>query len=289
MRFEWIGGQREAYPLAVMCEALNVTRAGYYAWRKRRDGPAGPRAARREQLAERVRAAHERSRRTYGSPRVYHELRAGGVAVCENTVAKVMREQGIRSKVRRRFKVRTTDSAHAHPVAPNLLGRDFASEAPDRKWASDVTYVATGEGWLYLAVVLDLCSRRVVGWAMAEHLRAELCLDALGMALGRRSPGQGLVHHSDRGVQYACGQYRDLLRSQGIECSMSRAGDCYDNAAAESFFKTLKAELVYHERYETREQARRSLFEYIEVFYNRKRLHSSLGYVSPERFEVAMN
>jgi len=289
VRFGWIDGQRQSYPLSALCEALGVTRAGYYAWAKRQQSPPGPRAARRQELAAEIRAAHEHSRRTYGSPRVYYELKGRGVEVCENTVARVMREQGIRSVVRRRFKARTTDSAHAHPVAPNLLARDFSADAPDRKWAADVTYVATGEGWLYLAVVVDLCSRRVVGWAMADHLRAALCLDALDMALARRRPGAGLVHHSDRGVQYACGDYRGLLRSQGIECSMSRRGDCYDNAMVESFFKTLKAELVYHERYATREQARRSVFEYVEVFYNRRRLHSSLGYKSPEQFEAAMN
>jgi putative transposase len=280
---------REQYPLSVMCAALEVTRAGYYAWARRRQSPPGERAARRAELAERVRSVHRESRCTYGSPRVYHQLKAKGVAVCENTVAKVMKEQGIRSIVRRRFRVRTTDSAHEHPVAPNVLDRDFSADAPDRKWAVDITYVATDQGWLYLAVVLDLCSRRVVGWAMADHLRARLCLDALGMALNRRRPREGLVHHSDRGVQYACGDYRDLLRSQGIECSMSRRGDCYDNAVVESFFKSLKAELVYHEHYQTREQARRSIFEYVEVFYNRKRLHSSLGYLSPEQFEAAMN
>lgn len=283
--------RREDYPLSAMCDALGVTRAGYYAWARRKQSPPGPREARREELIGRVREAHEQSRRNYGSPRVCRQLKSEGVQVCENTVAKLMNEQGIRSKVTRRFRVRTTDSAHAHPVAPNVLDRDFCADAPDRKWAADVTYVATGEGWLYLAVVLDLCSRRVVGWAMADHLRAELCIDALDMALKRRRPrpGEGLIHHSDRGVQYACGQYRDLLWSQEIECSMSRTGDCYDNAVVESFFKTLKAELVYHEHYETREQARRSIFEYVEVFYNRKRLHSSLGYVSPEQFEAAMN
>jgi len=289
VRFGWIEGRRSHYPLSVLCEMLGVTRAGYYAWARRREKPPGSRASRRAELAEQIRSAHEESGRTYGSPRVYHELRARGVEACENTVAKVMKQEGIRSIVRRRFRVRTTDSAHGHAVAPNVLERDFAAEAPDRKWAADITYVATSEGWLYLAVVLDLCSRKVVGWAMADHLRAELCTNALEMALKRRRPAGGLLHHSDRGVQYACGEYRDLLRSQGIECSMSRRGDCYDNAVVESFFKTLKAELVYHEHYATREQARRSIFEYLEVFYNRKRLHSSLGYLSPEQFEAAMN
>jgi putative transposase len=289
VRFGWIRQRRAQFPLSVMCEALNVTRAGYYAWEKRREAPPTERERRRDELAREIRAAHERSRGTYGSPRVYHQLKAQGVEVCENTVAKLMREEELRSITRRRFRVRTTDSAHEHPVAPNLLDRNFAAEAPDRRWAADLTYVATGQGWLYLAVVIDLCSRRVVGWAMADHLRAELCTDALDMALKRRRPGGGLLHHSDRGVQYACREYRELLREHGIECSMSRRGDCYDNAAVESFFKTLKAELVYHEHYATREQARRSIFEYLEVFYNRRRLHSSLGYVSPEQFEAAMN
>ena len=229
-----MAGQRERYSLSALCEALGVTRAGYYAWHRRRGEPPGPRAARQQELAERIRAAHARSRDTYGSPRVYHELKAQGVAVCENTVAKLMRQEGIRSVVCRRFKVRTTDSAHGHPVAPNVLDREFAADAPDRKWAADITYVATAEGWLYLAAVLDLCSRKVVGWAMADHLRAGLCTDALEMALKRRRPAEGLLHHSDRGVQYACSDYRDLLRSHGIECSMSRTGDCYDNAAVES-------------------------------------------------------
>lgn len=218
-------------------------------------------------------------------------LKARGVSVCENTVAKVMRRQGIRSKVVRRFRVRTTDSAHAHPVAENLLGRDFAAGEPDAKWEADLTYVPTDEGWLYVAAVIDLCSRRVVGWAMADHLRASLCTEALDMALARRKPppGRRLVHHSDRGVQYACGAYRDLLAGHGIACSMSRRGDCYDNAVAESFFKTLKAELVYHEHYRTREEAMRSIFEYVEYWYNRKRLHSAFGYKSPETFEEGLN
>ena len=285
MRFAFVRDHRKEYPVGLMCDMLEVSRAGFYAWVRR---PPPGRAARREELVGEIRRCHERSRGTYGSPRVYHELKAGGVGVCENTVARYMREEGIRSKTRRRFVVRTTDSSHAHPVAPNLLGREFEQPAADRAWAADVTYVPTLEGWLYLAVVIDLCSRKVVGWSMADHLRAQLCLDALAMALRSRSPGEGLVHHSDRGVQYACGEYRDLLRSRGIGCSMSAAGDCYDNAAAESFFGTLKTELVHHEKYETREQAMRSVFEYIECWYNRKRIHSSLGYKTPEQFEAEL-
>ena len=209
--------------------------------------------------------------------------------VSEDTVAKYMRQAGIAARSRRRFRVRTTDSGHDNPVADNVLARQFAAPAPDATWCCDITYVPTGEGWLYLAAVLDLCSRRVVGWAMADHLRAELCLDALSMAVERRRPGPGLLHHSDRGVQYACDAYRALLARHGMTASMSRRGDCHDNAVMESFFGTLKTELVHHERYATREQARRSIFEYVEVFYNRRRRHSAIGYVSPDQFEAAFN
>ena len=288
MRFAFVKDNRSRYPVAVLCDVLSVSRSGFYAWAKR---PESGRARRRAELVEHVRAAHAQSRRTYGSPRVTQALKASGVKACENTVAKVMREEQIRSKVVRRFRVRTTDSAHAHPVADNLLDRDFAAAAPNAKWAADITYVPTGQGWLYLAAVIDLCSRRVVGWAMADHLRATLCTEALEMALSRRKPpaDRTLVHHSDRGVQYACGDYRALLDGHGIACSMSRKGDCYDNAAMESFFKTLKVELVYHERYATRAQAMASVFEYVECWYNRKRLHSSLGYTSPEQYERSLN
>jgi transposase InsO family protein len=289
VRFAFVRDNRGRYPVAVLCGVLAVSRGGFYAWARR---PPSARAKRRAELAGQVRAVHAESRGTYGSPRVAAELKARGVAACENTVAKVMREQRIRSKVVRRFRVRTTDSAHAHPVAENLLGRDFAAAAPDAKWAADITYVPTGQGWLYLAAVIDLCSRRVVGWAMADHMRATLCTDALEMALSRRRPPPAdgaLVHHSDRGVQYACGEYRRLLAGHGIACSMSGRGDCYDNAAVESFFKTLKAELVYHERYATRAQATASIFEYVECWYNRKRLHSALGYRSPEQYEASLN
>jgi putative transposase len=276
----------ETYPLEVACEVLEVSRSGYYAWRER---PESARAKRRAELAEKVEAVHRENRGVYGSPRVFRALKASGEGVCENTVAKVMRDGGIRAKSKRKYVPRTTDSAHEQPVAPNVLGRRFEAPAPDRKWAADITYVPTAEGWLYLAGVIDLCSRKVVGWSMAGHMRTDLVSDALRMALARRSPGEGLLHHSDRGVQYASGDYRHLLRSHGIECSMSGKGDCRDNAAMESFWGTLKTELVNHERYQTREQARASIFEYVEVFYNRQRLHSSLGYLSPEQFEAGLN
>jgi len=288
VRFAFVKEHRASYPAAVLCGVLEVSRSGYYAWLNR---PQSARAVRRGELAERVRAVHEESRGTYGSPRVAAELKARGVKACRNTVAKVMSGQGIRSKVVRRFRVRTTDSSHAHPVADNLLGRDFEAKRPDTKWAADLTYVPTDQGWLYLACVIDLCSRKVVGWAMAEHLKATLCTEALGMALARRKPppDKSLVHHSDRGVQYACREYRQLLQEHGIECSMSGRGDCYDNAAAESFFKTLKVELVYHEHYRTRQEAVDSIFQYLECWYNRKRLHSALGYKSPEDYERSLN
>ena len=274
------------FPVEACCEVLEVSRSGYYAWR---DRPASARAKRREELAGKVRAVHHENRGVYGSPRVFRALKAGGESVCENTVAKVMRERQIRAKSKKKFVPRTTDAAHDRPVAANLLGRQFQAELPDRKWAADVTYVPTSEGWLYLAAVIDLCSRRIVGWSMADHMRTDLASDALGMALARRRPGQGLLHHSDRGVQYASEDYQHLLQSNGIECSMSGKGDCWDNAVMESFWGTLKTELVNHEHYQTREQARASVFEYIEVFYNRARLHSSLGYLSPEQFEAGLN
>ena len=274
------------FPVEVCCEVLEVSRSGYYAWLER---PASARDRRREELARKVKQVHEENRGVYGSPRVFQALKAEGETACENTVAKVMREHGIRAKTKRKFVPRTTDSSHAQPVARNLLGRDFAADLPDQKWAADITYVPTGEGWLYLAAVVDLCSRKVVGWSMADHMRTDLVADALKMALARRRPGEGLLHHSDRGSQYASDDYRHLLQSHGIACSMSGKGDCWDNAAMESFFATLKTELVNHEHYETREQARASIFEYLEVFYNRRRLHSSLGYLSPEQFEAGLN
>ena len=286
MRFGFIEEHLTEFPVEVACEVLGVSRSGYYAWRGR---PVSARGRRRQELAEKVKDVHEDNRRVYGSPRVHRALVAAGEEVSENTVAKVMRDNGIRAKGKRKFVPRTTDSAHSRPVAPNVLGRRFEADMPDRKWAADITYVPTDEGWLYLAAVIDLCSRKVVGWSMADHMRTDLVADALGMALARRSPGPGLLHHSDRGVQYASDGYRRLLAECGIECSMSGKGDCWDNAVMESFWGTLKTELVNHERYETRDHARASIFEYVEVFYNRHRLHSSLGYVSPEQFECSLN
>jgi len=286
MTFTWMERHRAQFPVRAMCETFGVSPSGFYASRQR---VVGPRRQRRVELRGQVVDVHAQSRGTYGSPRVHRELLERGVRVCENTVAKLMRAQGLHSKRRRKFVPRTTDAKHAFPTAANVLDRAFEADAPNRKWVCDITYVETGEGWLYLAAVLDLYSRKVVGWSMAEHLRADLVEDALSMALMRRRPGKGLLHHSDRGVQYACDRYQQRLKQEGLVCSMSRTGNCYDNAAMESFWSTLKTELVYHEKFATRETARQKIFEYVEVFYNRERRHSSIGYISPESFEAALN
>ena len=283
MKFAFIRDRKACFPVEVLCDVLKVSRSGYYAWARR---PPSPAALRRDRLEAQIRKVHGDSRDTYGSPRVYRALKAAGVACCENTVARRMRAMGVRSKAARPFVVRTTDSGHGRPVAANTLNREFYPDRPNAVWTADITYVPTAEGWLYLAVVLDLFSRRVVGWATADHLRSELACDALRMALEHRRPSEELLHHSDRGMQYASGAYQDLLCEHGIEPSMSRTGNCWDNAVTESFFSTTKRELTHHESYATREEARRSLFEYIEIFYNRQRLHSTLSYRSPAEFEV---
>jgi transposase InsO family protein len=286
VKFAFIDVQRTAFPVKVLCKVLGVTRSGYYAWRGRKPSAT---ARRRTDLDEAIRTAHVESRLNYGSPRVHRELQAVGVSCCENTVAKRMRACGLRAKTKRRFRVCTTDSRHGHAVAPNRLDRQFRQAKPNQVWAADITYIPTQEGWLYLAAVIDLCSRRVVGWATADHLRAELACQALKDAVLRRRPSSELMHHSDRGVQYACDEYRILLDRYDLEPSMSRTGNCYDNAVVESFFGTLKKELVHHENYSTRAAAHQSLFEYIEVFYNRKRRHSALGFVSPAEYEAGLN
>lgn len=274
---------QQEYPVNVLCRVLGVARSGYYVWRARQPGPQ---AQRRAALVEAIRAVHAKSRGRYGSPRVHQALRTQGTACCVNTVAKVMQQAGIRAKTARRFVVRTTDSQHAQPVAPNRLRQDFTvATRPDQVWVADITYLATGEGWLYLAAVLDLCSRKVVGWCVADHLRTELVAEALQRALRQRRPAAGLVHHSDRGVQYASDAYQELLQRHEALPSMSRRGNCYDNAVMESFFGTLKTELTYHDSYATRKEAELALFEYLEGFYNTTRLHSSLGYLSPQQFE----
>jgi len=281
VRFAFIEAGKADFPITQSCTVLGVSRAGFYAWRGR---PLAPRAGADQRLAIEVAAIHAESQRRYGSPRVHRELRARGQHVGRKRVARLMRTQGLRARVPRRFRT-TTDSQHALPIAPNVLARRFTAPAPNTVWVTDMTYLWTLEGWLYLVVILDLFSRRVVGWAMSERMTRQLALDALTMALTHRGPAPGLIHHSDRGSQYASGDYRRLLTAHGIVCSMSRRGDCWDNAVAESFFSTLKLELVYESAWRARAEARAAVFEYLEAFYNGQRLHSSLGYLSPIAFE----
>jgi putative transposase len=278
-----VDAEKAQYPVQVLCEVLGVSPSGYYAWKRR---APSPRSRRDAQLAVEVAAAHTKSGKRYGSPRVHRTLRKKGVCVGKKRVERLMRERGIVGRQKRRFR-RTTDSSHAYPVAPNVLGRDFAPRAPNTAWAGDVTYIATGEGWSYLAVLLDLYSRRVVGWAMSPTNDTNLALAALHRAVAsRRDVARGLVHHTDRGSPYASAEYRTALDSYAMVASMSRTGDCWDNAVAESFFATLRAELVDHETYATGDAAARAIGQYIEGFYNAERLHSHLDYVSPIEFEL---
>lgn len=283
MRYAFLQEHRH-WPVSGMCRALKVVRSGFYAWRKR---TPSARQLRQQKLMEKIRQVYQEHDGRYGSPRVYRALRIDGQVVSRNTVARLMRQAKIRAKTRRRFVPCTTDSRHGKPVAGNLLDRDFTASMPNQKWLGDITYVDTDEGWLYCAAVLDCFSRKVVGWAMSDEMPTDLVSDALKMALLQRQPQADLLHHSDRGSQYASDAFQGLLARQGITCSMSGRGNCYDNAMMESFWATLKTELVHQRHYRTHLEARQSIFEYIEVYYNRKRLHSSLGYVSPEAFEAA--
>lgn len=285
MRFAFVRDHRGLFPVVLMCRVLEVSPSGFYRWL---GDPVGRRARRDATLREAVLDVHATVDDDYGSPRVHRELVSRGMAVGRHAVARVMRANGIRAACSRRFRVRTTDSRHGHPVAENLLARDFAAARPDRVWLADITYVPTAEGFLYLAGVMDLCSRRIVGWSMQPTLGTELALGALRMAIARRRPGEGLIHHSDRGVQYASRAYRSDLACASITASMSGKGDCYDNAPMESFWATLKKELVHKAEFRTREEARRAVFEWIEAVYNRTRMHSALGYMSPERFEATV-
>jgi transposase InsO family protein len=284
VKFAFVKEHRRCWPVRVICRVLKVARSGFYAWLKRKPSR---RQIHQEKLLEKIKAKHLENRELYGSPRVHRALLIDGEVVCRNTVARLMRQAKIRAKTKRRFVPRTTDSAHRQPVADNLLQRDFGASEPNRKWVADITYVPTDEGWLFCAAVLDCFSRRIVGWAMGEGMPTDLVADALKMALGQRQPSKQLIHHSDRGSQYASDEFQQLLIANKITVSMSGRGDCYDNAMMESFWATLKTELIYQAHYATREQAKQSIFEYIEAFYNRKRLHSSLGYLSPESFEAA--
>jgi len=282
VKYQFIAHHYEEFKITVMCRVLGVSRSGYYAWCKR---PTSARKMADQSLSEQIELIHQNSRQTYGSVRIQVELAENGITCGHNRVAGLMREIGLNAKQNRKFKIITTDSNHNQPIAPNLLDRDFTARQPNQKWLTDITFIPTDEGWLYLAAVLDLYARRIVGWAMAETLERQLVLAALCMALETRQPPAGLLHHSDRGSQYASQDYRDVLTQYQIQASMSRKGNCYDNAPMESFFGTLKTELIHHRHYLTRMEAKTDIFEYIEVFYNRLRRHSALGYLCPVAFE----
>ena len=282
MTFRFIQANCHEWPVRLLCETLEVSAAGYYTWRQR---PRSALEQRQDALLVQIRAIHTEVKARYGSPRMHAELVARGYPCCVNTVARLMRDHGIVARSARKFRVRTTDSDHDLPVAENLLDRQFNPSEANEVWLGDITYIPTREGWLYLAAVEDLYSRMVVGWSMADHRESRLVVDALEMAVQRRLPGEGLLAHSDRGSQYASDHYQRLLARHGITCSMSRRADCWDNAPMESFFASLKKELVHDADFATRAEARAAIFEYIEVFYNGQRRHSSLGYVSPAEYE----
>ncbi len=276
---------RGQFSVSAMCRVLEVSSSGFYDWLGREESD---RSRANRALLVAIKAIHKRSQRRYGSPRVYHQLRREDMPCSENRVARLMRVHGIEAVPRRRFKA-TTDSDHAQPIADNVLDRQFEVECADAAWCADLTYIWTGEGWLYLAIILDLFSRRILGWSAKSTMERSIVLEALGSALRLRQPSSRLVLHSDRGSQYASDDYQNTLRAAGVTCSMSRKGNCWDNAPAESFFATLKRELIHQRNFRTRAEAKSSIFEFIESWYNRERLHSSLGYMSPVDFEAVNN
>lgn len=281
MKLAAIDAQLGAYPLQWMCEKFEVSRAGYYAWRKR---PPSVRSKQDIRLTVQLKAAYKISRETYGSPRLLAELRAGGLTVGRKRVIRLMKENGLYARRRRKY-VHTTNSNHAYPIAENLLARDFSADAPNTKWVGDITYIPTNEGWVYLATLVDLFSRKIVGWAVGESMHTDLALAALRMALLRRRPAAGLIHHTDRGSQYASSEYRREIAKYGIRCSMSRRADCWDNAPGESIFSRLKDDLVYRTTFESKLQAMAAIEDYIENFYNPIRRHSTNGQISPNDYE----
>lgn len=281
MKFQFIEARRETYAVPLMCTVLQVSRSGYYAWRKR---PVSRREMANQTLVAQIRAIHQESLETYGSPRVYSELLKRGIGCSQNRVARLMQRHGIQARQSRRFKV-TTKANRKHPIAPNLLKRRFVASRPDETWLADISYIYTREGYLYLAALMDLFSRRIVGWAMAPRMTSDLVVTALRMALAQRRPCHALLHHSDRGSQYTGNDYQQLLQDHHIQTSMNGRGSYFDNAPMESFFGTLKQEFVYRRRYRTRSDAKSDIFFYLEAFYNRRRRHSALNYLSPDDFE----
>jgi len=282
LRFHFIDSVKKAYPLCLLCKVMCVSRSGYYSWQNR---SLSARDRERKQLIPRVKAIHKRSRSTYGKRRIAEKLQSEGFPCGKHKAGTLMKLAGVQAKHNKKFKA-TTDSKHNLPVSPNLLKREFTVLQPNMVWVGDITYIWTEEGWLYLAVVIDLYSRRVVGWSINKRMTKQLVMDAILMALWRRKPAPGLIFHSDRGSQYCSHAFQKLLKTHAIRSSMSRKGDCWDNAVAESFFGTLKSETVFGERFETRVQAKRHLIDYIEMFYNSHRLHSYLGYLTPMEFEI---
>lgn len=282
MKYWFMDQHRSSHGVQRMCRVIGAARSGYYRWKRQ---PQSKRHKDNEKILMEIKESHKNSRRAYGSPRITKDLQTRGTKCSENRIARLMKIHGIVGKAKKKFKA-TTNSKHNLPVAPNLLNQDFVADKPNTVWVSDITYIPTLEGWLYLAVILDIYSRQVVGWAMSDRLTSDFVVKALYQAIGRRRPSLRCIFHSDRGVQYASSDFRDALRAYGFIQSMSRKGNCYDNAVAESFFHTLKTEHVYDYRYETRAEAMQSIFEYIEMFYNRQRRHSALGYRSPVSFEL---
>lgn len=286
-KLAFIAAHASDHAVRLMCRVLGVARSWFHAWQRAAPHRA-ERAARHEDLADQIREVFDASKQRYGAPRIHAELRARRGPVSKRTIAKLMKQNGIRPPRGRRRVPITTDSRHPHAVAPNLLDRNFEVDAPDTVWLADISYIPTDEGWLYLAAVKDLATMEIVGWSMSERLKSTLCEDALKMAIRSRRPPKGLIHHSDRGVQYACGDYRTLIELHGIKASMSRKGNCLDNAPMESFFGSLKTELVHQMRFVTRAEAKAALFEFIEIFYNRSRRHSSIGYRTPAQARIDM-
>lgn len=282
MKYAFILDHRDEFEIALMCEVLGASRSGFYDWQAR---DPNTKRAKLDQLKEIMRGIFIKSRNTYGAPRMLKALIALGYKIGKEKVSELMREIGLKAKAAKRFKAATTDSKHKYPVKENRLNQDFVSVAPNTKWVGDVTFIGTNEGWLYLAAVLDLCTRKIVGWAMYDTNDRYLTMAALDMALKRQNVAPGLLFHSDRGSNYACYDFQDMLVALGLEASMSRSGCCYDNAVMESFFHTLKTEFVHHEKFATKQQAKDAIFEWIEVFYNRERMHSSIDFKTPVAFE----
>ncbi len=282
MKYAFVSDHQDKFDVEIMCETLGISRSGYYAWKNR---DASEKNQKRYELKRKIEDVFMGSRKTYGAPRVFQVLKGLGIAVGKDTVANLMSDMGLRAKTKKRFRVKTTDSNHGNPVAPNLLQQNFSVSKPSNVWLSDITYVETNEGWLYVFSIMDLCTRKIVGWSFADNLSHLPLLEAIEMAINRQNVEPGLIFHSDRGVQYACEAFRKKLADLKFVQSMSGKGNCYDNAPMESFFHTFKTELVYQTRFQTKSDARQAIFEWIEEFYNRERIHSSIGYKSPVAYE----